>query len=305
MRLSEILKSGETRATDVTLNGTLSPAQGKAFGEAIVLNNDFLKRITTDITGRLTKTRTAIDASKGMLTRHISGKKTTENKKLGVVGCTLNMVNGVKLTASITDEALDDNQDNANFEAEQFEGFAKVFANDLLYLGLAGTADNVAETAPFLELAKGWIQIARESADTKKTTYVYDATQKAKSVVDGLNALCAIADSNISDTMSILLSKRDYQLYVDYISQEHQNSVVFITGIAKQYKGRELIPLANMPDGVYLGSPIKNFVLGMARDVQRTRWYDNDESALKYKFVVRPDFEFDIKKFVAIAQKAI
>jgi len=134
--LSEILKTGAVTATDVALNGELTPKQGRAFANAIVDDAGLLKHITVDITKKLLKDRSALSTSKGMLVRHVAGKalSDTQLKKLGVVGARLNMTNGVTLQINITDEALDDNQDNPNFEKEQFEAATTAFRNDLVYL---------------------------------------------------------------------------------------------------------------------------------------------------------------------------
>lgn len=306
LSLSGLLKSGAITAADVALDGELTPKQGRAFVNAIVDHSPFLKRITLDIAGRLIKKRTALDAAKGVLTRHIAGATATQDqmKKLGVVGCTLNMTNGVKLDAQLTDEALEDNQDNANFEKEQYAGFSTVFGNDLLYLGMVGTADNADSAAPFNELAKGWPMVASEDADTVKVTYAVDTDSAGKTVMNALSAITSAAHADIRNKAPILISPEDYSAYVDYIAEAHQNTAVLLSGDAAKYKGRELIEMEDLPQGTFLSTPLKNMVLGVSKAIKRTRWYDNPSSSVRYKFVVRPDFEFDIKKYVTLATAA-
>ncbi len=305
LSLSGIMKSGGITATDVQLDGELTPKQGRAFINAIVDHSTFLKRITVDITGKLTKTRTALDAAKGVLTRHSAGvgSSDVQLKKLGVIGCKLNMVNGVKLVAQVTDEALDDNQDNPNFEKEQYSGFSTVFGNDILYLGMVGVADNDANDAPFNELAKGWMTVAAESTITVKATYANSGTDTEK-VLAGLSAVTLNSHTDVRYKVGILISPEDYDTYVSYIADSHQNTAVLLSGEAAKYKGRELVIMEDLPQGTYISTPLKNMVLGMSRQIKRVRWVDNDTSSIMYKFVTRPDYEFDIHKYVTLVTQA-
>ncbi len=307
LSLNEIIKTGgSVRATDVVLNGTLTPKQGRAFLNAIVDNSGLLKEVTVDIAGKLTKDRSALSSGSGLLVRHIAGKALSEEqlKKLGVVGARLNMINGVTLQMNITDETLDDNQDNPGFEQEQFNGATTVFSNDLVYLGWVGIADNEDSAAPFNELAKGWLTVAAESADTVKITYAAGETA-GQTVENALQALCDSADEDITDDMDIFLSKVDYSAYVRMIAKDYKAINVLKDGEFLEFEGRKLMPQKGIPQGTYLSTPRKNMVIGMSKAIDRKRWYSNEISSLCYKFVVRPDYEFDIKKYVTIATQEV
>lgn len=307
--LSEILKSGAVTAADVALDGELTPKQGRAFANAIVDDTALLGYITTDITSKLTKNRSALSSAKGMLVRHVAGKAIPEDKlkKLGTVGAKLTMINGVTLQINITDEALEDNQDNPDFEKEQFDAATTAFRNDLVYLGWIGVADNPDPDAPFNELAKGWLTVAAESSDTQKATLTQDASAKetrGRFVERALQKLCDIAHEDITDDMDIFLSKKDYSAYVRMISKDYKALNVLKTGEMLEFEGRTLRPQKGIPQGTFLGTPAKNMVLGLSRKIRRSRWYSNEISSLCYKFVVRPDYEFDIKKYVAIVTES-
>ncbi len=306
MELHEVLKSGAILAEDVAFSGELTPKQGTAFISGIVDNSDFFKRITVDVTGKLTKVRKTYDVAKGILRRHVPGKGATDAqlKKLGVIGCKLNMTNGVVLDAQITDEALEDNQGNTSFEKEQFDGFSKGFGNDLNYLGMVGIADNEADNAPFNELAKGWPIVASESVDTKKATYVVVTDDAGQTVVNALDKVVKTSHPDVKTEIAIIISPDDYSDYEDYISEKHQNSTVLLNGAPLRYKGRELVIHPHMPQGTYLGTPLKNMVLGMSRKIRKDRWWDNATSSILFKYVSRPDYEFDIKKYVTLVTAA-
>ncbi len=303
--LNEILKTGAVTATDVALNGQLTPKQGRAFANAIVDDSDLLKEITVDITKKLTKDRSALSTSKGMLVRHVAGKALSDDqlKKLGVVGARLDMTNGVVLQMNITDEALDDNQDNPNFEKEQFEGATTAFRNDIVYLGWIGTADNTAPDAPFNELAKGWLSVAAEATETQKSALSQDTAggeTRGQFVERCLQKVCDTAHEDVTDEMSIYLSKTDYSAYVRMLAKDYKALGVLKSGEMLEFEGRKLRPQKGIPAGTLLGTPPKNMVLGFSRQIDRKRWYSNEISSLCYKFVVRPDYEFDIKKYVAV-----
>ncbi len=300
--LSEIIKAGGINAIDVQLDGQLTPAQGRAFANAIVDHSSLLKRITVDITGKLTKKRSALDAAKGVLARHISGEATDPSRyaKLGVVGATLDMTRAVVLEAQINQETLDDNQGNKGFEAEQHTAFTQVFSNEIVYLGEVGIADSVLANAPFNQLAKGWGMIATESLETVKAVVPSVLNNPQQTLLNALDKICKIAHRDIRTSMVIFISIEDHETYIDYIAEKHQNTAVLLSGKAATYKGRELIISQDLARGMFTATPLKNMVLGFARAIVRTRWYDHDKSALRYKFIVRPDYEFDIKKYVTV-----
>ncbi len=298
LSLNDIVKSGSIIPTDVTLSGELTPKQSRTFVKAIIAKDGFLKKITTDVAGKLTKERSANDVAKGVLTRHIAGQEAPDAnfKKLGKVGCTLNMTNGVELNAKIIDDTLYDNADNPTFEQEQFDGFNMAFNNDLQLLGIVGQADNTAIDAPFNELAIGWVYVAKNSADATKVT------SSNTSQIERLKHVVANMHEDIKGRATIVMSAVDYDEYQLEIAEKHQNTAVLLNADARRFMGYPLEVLNDMPTGTYLATILKNFIFGIAARVKRNRWYNNEESALKYKFVVYPDYEFDIHKYVTLSE---
>lgn len=293
LTLGSIVKSGLT-AKDAALSGNLTPKQGKIFVSAIVASSVLLGKVTTDITGKLTKERSGWDAAKGMLTRHKSGLKApaANEKKLGKIGCKLDMTRGVELNASILDEAIEDNQDNPAFEQEQFDIFTTLFSNDLLHLGIIGEDDSDEHEAEFKDLAKGWLMIASESDDTNQTT------TSNSSILHRLKWLVKNAHEDVMGTASILMNPKDYMDYQFEIAETYKDLSTILNADKKTFMQLPIESIASIPSGDYLLTPLKNMVLGLSSVVKRNRWYENSESALKYKFVVYPDYEFDIHKYV-------
>ncbi|HDX8132273.1 TPA: phage capsid protein, partial [Campylobacter fetus subsp. venerealis] len=81
----------------------------------------------------------------GILVRVNSGDKPTnaQRQKIGVSSVLIeNKV--VQLFAKITQDTLEDNAENPNFENETFDSFATAFSNDLQNLGMIGSKDDYA-----------------------------------------------------------------------------------------------------------------------------------------------------------------
>lgn len=290
----EILKANTT-PTDVTLSGNLTPLQARTFIKAIIDRQSILKEVTVDITSKLTKERSTYDIAKGVLSRHVSGTAVPDAamKKLGKIGCTLDMSKGVSLNARILDDTLRDNKDNPNFEKEQFDGFAVAFMNDLDYLGIVGSADNASADAPFDELAKGWITVAKESSNTKIIS------SSATKVSDRLMHVVKNLHEDIKGgKASITLSAIDFDAYQLEVAESYPNSGALVNGGIKSFMGYKLNPNENLSSGEFLATIPKNMVFGISSQIERKRWYDNETSSLRYKFVVYPDYEFDIHKYV-------
>lgn len=293
------ISKADIKPTDVTLSGNLTPQQARTFIKAIVDRQSILKNVTVDIASKLTKERSAYDIGKGVLNRHVSGQAVPADamKKLGTIGCTLDMTKAVSLNARILQETINDNKDNPDFEKEQFEGFSIAFTNDLDYLGIAGTADNPASDAPFLELAKGWVKVAKESTTaTKTTTNASTITARLKVVVQNLH------EDVKGGKAEIYLSATDYDAYQLEVAESHPNSGALTNGGINTFLGYKLNPNPNMEAGEYLATIPKNMVFGIATQIERNRWYDNEASALRYKFVVYCDYEFDIHKYVTFVE---
>lgn len=301
LNLEGIMKAGAITPQDVRLDGELDAKTGRTFVNDVVANHDLLGRVTVDIAGALTKKRSGLSVSKGLLQRHTPGKALTESQlaKLATVGAKLDMQNGVELRAHINDDTLLDNQDNTNFDNEQYEVFTTAFSNDIVYLGWVGTADNDDAGAPFNELSKGWLTVAAESDLAIKETSSTN-TDKGKEVENALYKVIDAADEDIVEDITIYLNPRDYRAYVRMIGKEMLALQLLKEGNFLTLEGIPLSPQKGIPEGTYLGTPEKNMVLGFPKKIKRKRWYEDDIDSLCYKFVVYPDYEFDIKKYVTL-----
>lgn len=297
LSLSNILKTGSIGAADVTLSGQLSPEAAHNFVDAIKDNSKFLQKVTLKKMKKLTCEVDAWDVAKGILVRVPSGQSPTDEQraKLNLIGTKLEGKE-VQLFARILKDALNDNQDNPNFEKEQYDSFTKAFGNDLALLGFIGSSDTYA-SKKFEELNKGWVQIAKDSPDTKKITYKANS-----SMVDRLSAIVDQIDDDVFDEAVILISPKDYRAYNKEISNLNAANVL-INGNAKEILGVPLEVQPLMKSGEYLATPLKNLILGVGVLVDRNRFYDNEERALKYIFDTFCDYEIVVKKWATLSTK--
>jgi len=286
--------------TDMTLSGELRPQEGRTFIKAIIDRQTILKDVTIDITSKLTKQRSTYDIAKGVLTRHKSGEAVAESsmRKLGKIGCYLDMTKGISLNARILQETLNDNKDNPSFESETFESFATTFANDLDLLGIVGADDSLDINAPFKDLAKGWVSIAKTSPEViKKTT-------TTKSVIENLSEVIKNLHEDIKGGKAVIyLSATDYDSYQLEVANNHPNSGALLNGGISSFMGYKIKANENMEVGEYLATIPKNMVFAIANKIERNRWWDNETSSLRYKFVVYCDYEFDIHKYVTFLKR--
>ncbi|RLC87219.1 MAG: hypothetical protein DRI37_06345, partial [Chloroflexi bacterium] len=261
-----------------------------------------LKQITIDVTGKLTKNRSGLSLGKGLLQRHTPGAALTEAQlaKLGVVGATLDMTRGVELRAHIDDDTIEDNQDNKNFDQEQYDTFGQGFSNDLAYLAFVGTADNAAAGAPFNELSKGFLTVAAESTLSSKATSAIVANDRGQTIENALYKVIDSMHEDAVDASTIYMNPTDYRNYVRRIAKDYKALALLKKGDLLTIENVPLSPQSGIPSGTYLATPPKNMVMGLSSRVKRVRWWENDISSLCYKFIVYPDFEFDIEKWVTL-----
>lgn len=294
LSLSKILKGGSIAAADVALSGQLRPEVAHNFVNAIKDNSKFLQKITVKRMKKLSMEIDAWDVAKGILVRVPSGQTPTDEqrRKLDLIGTNLEG-KSVQLFARILKDALNDNQDNPNFEKEQYDAFTKAFGNDLALLGFVGERDDYANKE-FKELNKGWIQVARESNDVNKKTYT-----KSTKVIDRLTVLVDEIHDDVFDEAVILISPKDYRAYNKEISNLNVANIL-INGDARQILGVPLEVQPLMKSGEYLATPLKNLILGVGVLIDRNRYYDNEERALKYIFDTFCDYEIVIKKWASL-----
>ncbi|HDX8149214.1 TPA: phage capsid protein, partial [Campylobacter fetus subsp. venerealis] len=204
----------------------------------------------------------------------------------------------VQLFAKITQDTLEDNAENPNFENETFDSFATAFSNDLQNLGMIGSKDDYAESK-FENLNKGWFALAKENAKTTKITYAENSTMLSR-----LTSLVENANDDVLNGSAIIISKKDLIAYNKEIGNKSGGLSILLNQGANNILGVPLIAANFVKSGEYMLTPLKNLVFSIGLDIRRQRWYDNEESSLKYKFEVFCDYQIGVPEWVVLSTQA-
>lgn len=298
--LQQIAKAaGPIKAIDMYESGVLRPEVSRKIINTIVNKNEFLSKITIDKTKKLQKSFDIWGIANGVLVRVASGKAPTEGQKqkIGVKSVLLDN-KPVQLFVHITQDTLEDNADNPNFESETFESFAKTFSNDLQNLGMNGEKDDYS-SQEFKNLNKGWFTLAKEKAGVKKLEH-----KKESKILDRLTAMVmASSDDAVKDSV-IILSQFDYLAYQKEIGHKNGGLGILLNTGANQVLGVPLVVVDFVPKSKYLMTPLKNLIMSMGLDIRRVRWYDHEKSSLMYKFEVYNDYEIGVDKWVTLSEES-
>lgn len=296
--LLDIAKAtGTISATDMQAGGTLKPEVARKVINTIVEKNEFLQKITIDKTKKLQKDLSVWSLASGILVRVDQGKSPTETQrqKIGVASVKLDN-KPVQLFARITQDTLEDNADNPNFEKETFDSFAKAFSNDLQNLGMIGEKDDYSSKS-FKNLNKGWFTLAKEKSATVKLQH-----KAASKISDVLAAMVKAANADVLKESVIVISQADYLTYQQEIGGKNGGLSILLNAGAKHVLGVPLEVASYVPKGNFLLTPLKNLIMSMGLEVRRVRWYDNDESSLKYKFELYNDYEIGVEEWVVLSE---
>lgn len=295
--LRELLKAtGTINAVDMYSTSTLRPEVSNKIIKTIIDKSDFLSKVTLDKTKKLSKSFDTWNLASGILVRVNSGDKPTnaQRQKIGVSSVLIeNKV--VQLFAKITQDTLEDNAENPDFENETFDSFATAFSNDLQNLGMIGSKDDYAESK-FENLNKGWFTLAKESTKTKKLEH-----KAASKITDRLIAMVENANEDVLNQSVIIVSKKDLIAYNKEIGGKNGGLSILLNKGADNILGVPLIGASFVKSGEYMLTPLKNLIFSIGLDIRRQRWYDNEESSLKYKFEVFCDYQIGVPEWVVLS----
>ena len=199
--------------------------------------------------------------------------------------------------ASITQDTLEDNADNPKFETETFAEFDKAFSNDLQNLGMIGEKDDYAGDA-FKNLNKGWFTLAKENSDVVKLEH-----KKVSKMIDKLSAVVKASNEDVLTQSVILISQSDYLAYQQEIGGRSGGLSILLNSGANHILGVPLEVASFVPKGKFLMTPLKNLIMSVGLDIRRTRWYDVEESCLKYKFEVYNDYQLAVGKWAVLSEE--
>lgn len=283
-------------------NGGELTAQAAAKLITMLVKDTFLSKISTYRMSRLTRDVDVMDILRRQLVRVPQGQEpsTDDLTGAGEFGCKLTALDA-QLFASLTLDFLRENRDNPNLQREVEAGFNTRLANDIVDLGFNGVADDATgadRAAKFLRLNKGWLQVAREAANTPKV----DIDPATNGWVASLQAIIDKQDDRARSNSALLMNEADADEYGREINAPVTGQIVVTENPARRFEGKIIEAHPDMPRGSVLCTPMKNLVHGLHTDVRRDRAYHNRRRALEYTFDMAFDYEIAVKQFAVLGE---
>ena len=245
---------------------------------------------------RLSKDLNVLDIANRLMIRVAEGLEPTSAQLAGAtqIGKTLT-AQKAQLFMSVLFSTIEDNQDNPAYEDQLASMFALKTANELEDLSMNGTSDG-GTPAVFLALNKGWVQIAKDAANTHK----FDTGTLSQNYMGNIKSIVDLQDERFKATSVLVMSSTDYDGLIEEVGGEPGGIAYILQGSIPGYKGREVIKHPFMPIGTIIFTPLMNYVFGICKEINRYREIRGAKRSIDYTFDLAVDFEFAIDAGVVI-----
>lgn len=295
------LAKGLIGPTDLAVGGVLSPTAATKLIQ-MVFKTDFLSKVTTEIMTSLSQEVSAIDMARRQMVRVPQGTDPDEGQfaSAGQYGCIMTAL-PIQLFPSVKLDTLRQNKDNPQLLTELETSYALAIARDLVDLGMNGVSDDNAganREAKFIRLNKGWLQIAKDAASTKKVD-IDPATTGWKVA---LGAITTAADPRALRDSTLIMNEADADQYFREIAAPVTGTALIADSPIRRFEGRAIEAVGDMPRGKVMFTPLKNLVHGIHADVKRDKAYHNRKRALEFTFDMAVDYEIAVKEYCVVAE---
>lgn len=267
----EILQKGIIDLDFIDPGGNVTPAQANSIISLIQVQNPFLNEI--QVVKMKSKKQNVLvwDVGTRKLRRFKGGfTRSVDTDTIDYLNKSLVLdANKVNLEWLIDNDTLVNFQgDIPGLENEIVRGFTQAAANDLLDLGLNGTADSVdAEELTWAELGIGWRKLAQANPTAAQTILTGGATglDDPQEIMDAMiDALMANGNERFdTGEHKIILGKRDYRTHSKTLGQRTDGIKVLVEGAEKEFQGYNLADIPFMEAKNMLFTPPKNLVMGV------------------------------------------
>ena len=293
------LAKGLIQPGDLRVGGVLQPQAASALIN-MVFADAFLSRVSTEYMVRLKKDVLPLDIAPRQLKRVAQGSEPQPGDKAKVDehGAVLTALDA-QLFADISLDTLRDNQDNPQVLALINTMIANRISADMVDLGFNGVEDTYAG-GDFINLNKGWVQIATDSAATHKETF--DIVTEAD-WIDALAKIRKAQDDDYKPTSVIIMNSSDADEYRLAIGKHVTGAAVLADREEFGFLAQPVVPSQYMPSGTVMYTPIKNLVVGMHTRIERSAEYHARRRALEITVDTAFDFEIQVKRALVIATR--
>lgn len=292
-------------ATDFMLSGNLTDQQTEAWFTHVFEKSAFLNMVARQLRDRLSGNTGFIEGNDQAFVRPVEG-----TEPANIVGHTQRfstyLLLDLMLPGFVGYSVIDNNPSDGLLEKINTV-LDQDAANSLQNLAINGTLDD--NSSGFFTLNKGWIQLAKDSADTKKVVLVADDWR-----FDDLDALVhemslELAPEHRRGTV-ILMSdnerlRRNERLVRLSSSDAQAIAVATMTDDMRNTIGTKRVVTPDFwPDGVFALTRTDNLEVDIHRTVRRTIVEKPRKSGFEYTYLVRADMEIIHHKESCIAYQA-
>lgn len=284
---------------DLRISATLRPEESNSI-ISMVTEDAFLSQVTTETMNRTRKDISVLDITPRQLKRVAQGTEPStgdlaEPSEHGTILLSL----PVQLFATFTLDTLRDNADNPNIITLIQTMLQTTMQNDLTDLGCNGTKDD--NSAGFLTLNKGWIQVAQDSVTAATGVKTASVTPGTSGWIDSLGAIRTAADQRYIPTSAFIMSQANADAFDIEIGKLVTGVAAITNQTGQSFLRQPIIPCRYMPDTKILYTPIKNLVMGLSSVIHRDAAYNPRKRALEVSYDMACDYEVAVKHATVLA----
>lgn len=187
--------------------------------------------------------------------------------------------------------------------------FATVFGNDLVRLGWKGTTDTYA--ASFSTLAKGWLQVAKDAANTHKVNLNDGTDLRYATTADTeytLTIMSAMIDAmpekwNDADGLAFFMNPKHSRAYGRQLARSTSGAgaVLLKEQPVRYFEGVPIEAQAALPVDTYMLTPYKNLYLGVNTEVTLDMGWHRAKRCMEMVWDAAIDYQIGIDDACVVA----
>jgi hypothetical protein len=308
MDLREVIKLIKANnAANLSINTTLLPAQALKLLDLVVAQSEFLQKVTRVNCKKLKTPVPIMNMSQRNLTRVAEGTDASPSNAVFAEssneGKFLELDN-IDMFYDLLYSVVTNNEDDKSLITMIESQIAKTFANDLLDLATNGTADTydrvyheTTNKVPMYTLAKGWIQLMKESTRTKKEGF------DGEDILGTLEAVIAKMDNMYkTPECKLIISPSNLEKFNILMAEKDYSASIYLKGNVHTYLGYEMVVNPYMPNDVVLFTALSDLVFGVStHDVQKAMEDKPRKKCIEYTYTVPADFQIARDRAMVIA----
>lgn len=298
----EFLKSGEFKPEMINVGTTLRAEESDRFYDLVRDNSDFMKLISIEKCNRLKKDVNVWEFIQEVLQRIPEGKEPDEYTSFKNVGKQLDLAEAT-LFSFIPLSFLEDNARKPNIESMIEAQLSTIYGRDVVRLGFLGVKED--NSSGFATLNKGWVQQAKDAANTPKINATsYEDTDGDVDwealLSDMIEALPKIYKS---ESAAFVMNKADHEKYARQIGNRVAAHPILFSGETLTPFGYKIVIQNDMPSKHVLFGPLKNLVFGHGTEVKRFRELSGVKRCINYTVTSYFDYQIAVDEAAVVAWK--